>query len=94
MGPSPEADAEFVKELSKMMTDTSTESRRVDRRTAALPTGLKKKRVNDFEEDGEASASAEESVMNFTLITKKGKQQQVGFQIFMPNAIVNHFKTT
>jgi len=50
MGPSAEADAEFEKELAKMMTDTSAESRRVDRRTAlalwesaALPTGLKKK---------------------------------------------------
>jgi len=85
MGPSAEADAEFEKELAKMMTDTSVESRRVDRKTAlalwesaALPTGLKKKRVGNFEEDGEMSASAEESVMNFTLVTKKGKQ--VGFR--------------
>jgi len=84
MGPSAEADADFEKELAKMMTDTSAESRRVDRKTAlalwesaALPTGLKKKRVDGFEEDGETSASTEEPVMNFTLLTKRGKQQQV-----------------
>ena len=85
MGPSAEADAEFKKELAKMMTDTSAESRRVDRKTAlalwesaALPTGLKKKRIDELEEDGDTSTSTEEPVMNFTLITKRGKQQQVG----------------
>ena len=89
MGPSAEADAEFEKELAKMMTDTTAESRRVDRKTAlalwesaALPTGLKKKRIDDYEEDGDTSTSVEESVMNFTLITKRGKQQQVGFHCF------------
>ena len=87
MGPSAEADAEFEKELGKMLTDVSAESRRVDRRTAlalwesaALPTGFKKKRVDGFEEDGDTSASTEEPVMNFTFITKKGKQQQVSFR--------------
>lgn len=65
-----------------MMADASTESRRVDRKTAlalwdstALPTGLRKKRA-DFDEE---AASAEEPVMNFTLVTKRGKQQQVSF---------------
>ena len=84
MGPTAEADAEFEKELAKMMTDTSAESRRVDRKTAlalwesaALPTGLKKKRIEGLEEDGDASATTEEPVMNFTLLTKRGKQQQV-----------------
>ena len=84
MGPSAEADAEFEKELAKMITDTSAESRRVDRKTAlalwesaALPAGLKKKRVDGLEEDGDAPASTEEPVMNFTLLTKRGKQQQV-----------------
>ena len=88
-GPSPEAEAEFEKELAKMMTETSAESRRVDRRTAlalwetaTLPTGLKKKRVDDFEEDGDTPASAEESVMNFTLITRGGRQRQVGSPLF------------
>lgn len=84
MGPSAEADAEFEKELAKMMIDTSTESRRVDRKTAlalwdstALPAGIKKKRADDFDEDGDTAASSEEPVMNFTLVTKRGKQQQV-----------------
>ena len=93
MGPSAEADAEFDKELAKMITDMSVESRRVDRKTAlalwesaALPTGLKKKRVDGFEEDGDTSAPAEESVMNFTLVTRRGKQQQVGF-VFLHQAI-------
>jgi len=86
MGPSAEADAEFEKELAKMMTDV--ESRRVDRKTAlalwesaALPTGLKKRRVDGFEEDGDTSAPTEEPVMNFTLLTKRGKQQQVSFRL-------------
>lgn len=100
-GPSPEAEAEFEKELAKMMTETSAESRRVDRRTAlalwetaTLPTGLKKKRVDDFEEDGDTSASAEESVMKFTLITRGGRQRQVGSRPFTPSAVVTHSKTT
>lgn len=68
------------------MTGTSTESRRVDRKTAlalstALPTSIKKKRADDFDEGGDASASTEEPVMNFTLVTKRGKQQQVSFYL-------------
>jgi len=81
MGPSAEADAEFERELAKMRTDTSAESRRMDRKTAALPTGLKKKRVDGSDEDGDAPA--EEPVMNFMLITKRGKQQQAR-QIAVP----------
>lgn len=51
-GPSEEEESEFAKELAKMVVDTSTESRKVDRRTAqalwenvALPQNLKKKRA-------------------------------------------------
>lgn len=84
MGPSAEADAEFEKELAKMRMGTSAEARKVDRKTAlalwdsaALPTSIKKKRASDFEGDGDAPASTEEPVMNFTLVTKRGKQQQV-----------------
>jgi regulator of nonsense transcripts 2 len=101
MGPSPEAEAEFEKELAKMRTEASAESRRVDRRTAlalwesvTLPTGLKKKRVDDFEEDGDASASAEESVMKFTLVTRGGRQRQVGSRLLAPNAAVTYSKIT
>lgn len=88
MGPSAEADAEFEKELAKMMTGTSAESRRVDRKTAlarwettALPTSIKKKRAGDLDEDNDTSASTEEPVMNFTLVTKRGKQQQVSLYL-------------
>lgn len=86
LGPSEEADAEFAKELAKLMTDMSAESRRVDRKTAlalwestVLPGGLRKKRADDVEDDadGPGPSAPEEQVMNFTLITKKGKQQQV-----------------
>lgn len=52
LGPSEEEDSEFAKELAKMVVDTSTESRKVDRRTAqalwesaVLPQNLKKKKV-------------------------------------------------
>jgi len=33
-GPSEEADAEFAKELAKMLSDTSSDSRKVDKKTA------------------------------------------------------------
>ena len=98
MGPSPEAEAEFEKELAKMRTEASAESRRVDRRTALAlwesATLPKKKRVDDFEEDGDASASAEESVMKFTLVTRGGRQRQVGSRPFAPSAAVTHSKPT
>lgn len=52
LGPSEEEESEFAKELAKMVVDTSTESRKVDRRTAqalwesaVLPQNLKKKKV-------------------------------------------------
>lgn len=86
LGPSDEADAEFAKELAKLVTDSSAESKRVDRKTAlalwestVLPGGVRKKRAEETDDEGESSSSpTEEQVMKFTLITKKGKQQQVG----------------
>lgn len=72
-----------------MMTGTSAESRRVDRKTAialwdstALPASIKKRRGNRFDEDGDMPAPTEEPVMNFTLVTKRGKQQQVRFYLW------------
>ncbi|THU82420.1 ARM repeat-containing protein [Dendrothele bispora CBS 962.96] len=51
LGPSEEAEAEFDKELAKLVTDTSTESRKVDKKTAmalwdssVLPPGMRRKR--------------------------------------------------
>jgi regulator of nonsense transcripts 2 len=80
LGPSEEEDAEFAKDLAKLVTDVSTESRRVDRRTAqtlwesaVLPPGMRKRH-----EEGDGSPeSANLGVMNFTMLTKRGNRQQV-----------------
>lgn len=82
LGPSEEAKAEFEKELAKMVTDTSAESRKVDKKTAlalwdsaALAPSLRKKRVGDDMDQGSPSAGNE--VMSFTLVSKRGNKQQV-----------------
>lgn len=80
LGPSEEAEADFAKELAKMVSDSSSESRKVDKRTAlalwdtsaALPAGLGKKRA----EDAGDSQSEQEGIMKFTLISKKGNKTQ------------------
>ncbi|KAJ4483312.1 transcription factor [Lentinula aciculospora] len=79
LGPSEEAEAEFAKELAKMVTDTSAESRKVDKKTAmalwdssVLPPSLRKKRPEDGDEDGELNTN----MMHFTLVTKRGNKQQ------------------
>lgn len=84
MGPSEEADADFAKELAKMVTDSSAESRKVDRRTAqalwesaVLPPGTRKKRVDEDDEEIVEVADAGQGIMNFTMITKRGNKQQV-----------------
>jgi Up-frameshift suppressor 2 len=81
LGPSEEAEAEFAKELAKMVTDSSAESRKVDKKTAlalwdsaVLPPGARKKRVGD---NGESELEGQ-GMMNFTVITKRGNKQQVG----------------
>lgn len=74
--------------MAKLVTESSTESKRVDRKTAlalwestVLPGG-KKKRQDGAEDDGDTGNSpTEENVMKFTLITKKGKQQQASLGI-------------
>ncbi|KZS98144.1 ARM repeat-containing protein [Sistotremastrum niveocremeum HHB9708] len=88
LGPSEEADAEFAKELAKMVIDNSGESRRVDRKTAqalwdsaVIPAGLKKKRTD---EDGpDDQQSADKNVMNFTVLSKRGNKQ-LTHQLFVP----------
>jgi regulator of nonsense transcripts 2 len=86
LGPSEEADAEFAKELAKMVTDSSAESRKVDKKTAlalwdsaVLPPGARKRRVEDNEADGNPDSNDAElkNMMNFTVITKRGNKQQV-----------------
>lgn len=84
--PSEEDDAEFAKELAKMVTDTSAESRKVDKKTALAlwestlpPPVIRKKRNEDVDEDGDTGtgAHANPGIMNFTLFTKRGNKQQV-----------------
>jgi regulator of nonsense transcripts 2 len=88
LGPSEEADAEFAKELAKMVTDSSTESRKVDKKTAlalwdsaVLPPGARKRRLDDSEADGDPDSNNVEArnMTNFTVITKRGNKQQVCF---------------
>jgi regulator of nonsense transcripts 2 len=85
LGPSEEAEAEFGKELAKMVTDTSAESRKVDKKTAlalwdsaVLPPGVRKKRA-DEREDGNPADTGGHGVMNFTVITKRGNKQHVSY---------------
>ncbi|KAL0565819.1 mRNA decay protein [Marasmius crinis-equi] len=82
LGPTEEAEAEFAKELAKMVTDTSNESRKVDKKTALalwdsaiLPPTARKKKLEEAEDEDHATSSRNE-VMNFTVVTKKGNRQQ------------------
>ena len=83
LGPSQEDEDEFAKELAKLVTDTSMESRKVDKKTAlalwdsaVLPPVVRKKRAD--EEDAEFNGSPEPGTMAFTVITKRGHKQNVG----------------
>lgn len=83
LGPSEEAEAEFAKELAKMVTDSSAESRKVDRRTAqtlwesaVLQPGTRKKRADDEDEENGDVEVTGPGMMNFTMITKRGNKQQ------------------
>lgn len=69
-----------------MVTDSSSESRKVDKKTAlalwdsaVLPPGARKRRVGDGEGDGDLESGAVDAknMMNFTVITKRGNKQQV-----------------
>jgi len=97
LGPTEEADAEFAKELAKMVSDSSSDPRKVDKRTAlalwdtsALTGGLGKKRA----EESESLSSEQEGVMKFTLISKKGNKTQTR-QLPIPatSALAVHTRT-
>jgi regulator of nonsense transcripts 2 len=83
LGPSEEAEAEFEKELAKIITDSSAESRKVDKKaawwdSAVIGPGLRKKRVDEGEADTGLDNDPEgKDVMQFTVITKRGTKQQV-----------------
>lgn len=79
LGPSEEEDGEFAKELARLVTDASAESRKVDKKTAlamwdnsTLPPVARKKRGNDDQD-----LSDNLNAMAFTVITKKGNKQTV-----------------
>jgi regulator of nonsense transcripts 2 len=89
IGPSEEEDAEFAKELAKMVTDTSAESRKVDKKTAlalwdnaTLPPVVRKKRVDQGQINGHED---EIGTMAFTLLTKRGNKQNVSLRNILWN---------
>ncbi|KAF5370880.1 hypothetical protein D9758_002015 [Tetrapyrgos nigripes] len=98
LGPSAEADAEFEKELAKLVTEA--EARKVDKKTAlalwdssVLPPGTRRKR-GDEGEDEENAGTTDPSVMNFTIVTKRGNKQQ-SRQLAIPaeSALAVHTRT-
>ncbi|KZT24214.1 ARM repeat-containing protein [Neolentinus lepideus HHB14362 ss-1] len=81
VGPTEEEDAEFAKELAKMLVDSSAESKKVDRRTAQtlwdssiLPPAVRKHRGDGIESG--APDLDDQGIMKFTLVTKKGNKPQ------------------
>lgn len=85
LGPSEDDDAEFERELAKLVID-NTESRKVDKKTALAlwdqtvpPPVLRKKRGEDAEDIKLNAGAADEGtgVMKFTLFTKRGNKPQV-----------------
>lgn len=89
LGPSEEAEAEFEKELAKIITDSSAESRKVDKKTAwwdsaVLAPNLRKKRADEGDVDAGGDNKPDgDAVMQFTVITKRGSKQQ-GRHLFVP----------
>ncbi|KAG6879667.1 hypothetical protein C0992_013203 [Termitomyces sp. T32_za158] len=84
LGPSEEAEAEFAKELAKMVTDTSGDSRKVDKKTAlalwdssVLPPTVRRKKIEDGDEENELSELNRPDIMAFTVLTKRGNKQHV-----------------
>ncbi|CAL1708255.1 unnamed protein product [Somion occarium] len=82
IGPSEDDDAEFAKELAKMVMESSSETRKVDKKTALAlwettvpPPGMRKKRVDETDEDVDRTGEGQR-VMNFTVFTKRGSKQQ------------------
>lgn len=89
LGPSEEAEAEFEKELAKIITDSSAESRKVDKKaawwdSAVLAPNLRKKRADEGDVDvGGDNNPDSNAVMQFTVITKRGGRQQ-GRHLLVP----------
>ncbi|THH05283.1 hypothetical protein EW145_g4909 [Phellinidium pouzarii] len=104
LGPTEEDENDFLKELARMVTDSSAEGRKVDRRTAqalwdsaVLPTGHRKKKFEEDEEDEDISDGEDSDghgTMKFVLLTKKGNKQQAK-KIAIPadTALAAHTRT-
>ena len=67
-----------------MVTESSAESRKVDKRTAqslwdsaVLHPGVRKKKQEDSDEEETVGEEGNGDVMKFTVLTKKGNKQQV-----------------
>ena len=80
IGPSEEEDDDFNKELAKMMLDSSQESRKVDKKaaavmweTAVMP-GVKKRKD---ETEGALTNGSGNNTMKFTVLSRKGAKQLV-----------------
>ena len=87
-----------------MVTESSAEARKVDKRTAqalwdsaVLPTGVRKKKQDDSEDEGGHSDTADTTIlgkMKFTLLTKKGNKQQAKTIAIPANtALATHTRT-
>ncbi|KAI0093344.1 ARM repeat-containing protein [Irpex rosettiformis] len=86
LGPSEEDEAEFAKELAKMVTDTA-DARKVDKKTALAlwdqtvpPPVVRKKRGEDAEDTVDPAGGSQgdqAGVMKFTLFTKRGNKPQM-----------------
>lgn len=84
LGPSTEEDADFAKELAKLLSDTS-DARKVDKRSALATldasivsgAGNGKKRGDDGEADTSNETSGGPGLMKFTLLSRRGNKQQV-----------------
>lgn len=86
VGPTEDDDADFEKELAKMVTDNA-DNRKVDKKTAlalweqTVPAPIVRKKRGDDGEDApeakETNGDTSAGMMKFTLFTKKGNKPQV-----------------
>ncbi len=91
LGPTEEDEAEFEKELAKLITETTTTNRKIDKRSAqgqwdaaVVPTTIRKKKTDesDGEGDNDDSVSPDgQATMKFMLLTKKGNKQQASLSL-------------
>ncbi|OAX42276.1 ARM repeat-containing protein [Rhizopogon vinicolor AM-OR11-026] len=97
LGPSEEAEAEFEKELAKIIIDSSAESRKVDKKAAwwdSAVIGPRKKRVDESDADTGLDNDPEgKGVMHFTVITKRGSKQARHLLVPAESALAVHTRS-